>query len=167
MNAPVLILNHNYEPLQVCDTRRALVLVYVGKAEIVENGRGEVRTVSRLFPKPSVIRLRMCVAHPFPRIKLSKKEIFRRDEYRCQYCGRPSRTLTVDHVLPRHRGGPHTWTNLVSACPLCNRSKGGRTPQEARMHLRRPPFEPRPTRRYLFGPYLDGNEEWRKFIEGW
>lgn len=167
MNAPVLVLNHNFEPLQVCDTRRAIVLVCVGKAEVLENGRGYVRSVRALFPKPSVIRLCASVAHPYPRVKLTKREIFRRDEYRCQYCGRISRHLTVDHVVPRHRGGPHTWTNLVSACPLCNRNKGGRTPQEARMRLHRPPFEPRPSRRYLFGHYLDENQDWRKFIEGW
>lgn len=167
MHTPVLVLNHNYQPMDVCSTRRAVVLVYVGKAEVIENGRGYIRSPSFVLPRPSVIRLNRIVQRPYPRVRLSKKEVFRRDNYTCQYCGRPSRHLTVDHIVPRHRGGRHTWDNLVSACPACNRRKGGRTPDEASMSLLRPAFEPRVNGQYLFRKYLDQYQGWRKFVEGW
>jgi 5-methylcytosine-specific restriction endonuclease McrA len=167
LREPVLVLNANFEPLNVCSLRRAIALVLSGKAEILENSRGEVRTPSRVFPRPSVIRLRYVVRRPPRRLRLTKREILRRDQYTCQYCGRSSPHLTVDHVIPRHRGGGHTWENLVAACPACNRRKGNRTPAEAHMTLLRPPFEPVPTIRYLFGAYLREYAEWRKYLEGW
>lgn len=167
LREPVLVLNANFEPLNVCPLRRAIALVLSGKAEILENGRGELRTPSRVLPRPSVIRLRYAVRRPPRRLRLTKREILRRDGWTCQYCGRSSPSLTVDHVIPRHRGGAHTWENLVAACPACNRRKGNRTPAEARMTLLRPPFEPVPTVGYLFGAYLREYREWRKYLEGW
>ncbi len=167
MNEPVLVLNRNFEPLNVCRMKRAIGLIVVGKAEVMENGRGFIRTPSTVFPRPSVIRLAYMIKRPRPRVKLTKKEIFRRDNYRCQYCGQPSPHLTVDHVIPRHRGGVHSWENLVSACPACNRRKGGKTLQEAHMRLLRKPFEPSASASYLFGYHLKHNAEWKKFIEGW
>lgn len=167
MNGPVLVLNGNYEPLHVCTTKRAMGLILSGKAVVVENGRGFIRTVSTTYERPSVIRLVFVVRRPAPCVRLTKREILRRDEYRCQYCGREVPHLTVDHVVPRHRGGEHCWENLVAACPQCNRRKGGRTLEEARMRLLRPPFEPRPTARYLFSTYLRDHQEWVKYIDGW
>lgn len=167
MNRPVLVLNGNYEPLHVCTTKRAMGLILSGKAVVVENGRGFIRTVSTVYERPSVIRLVFVVRRPAPRVRLTKREILRRDEYRCQYCGREAANLTVDHVIPRHRGGEHCWENLVAACPQCNRRKGSRMLEEARMKLLRPPFEPRPTARYLFSTYLRENQEWAKYIDGW
>ena len=111
--------------------------------------------------QPNMIR------RPRARVKLTKKEIFRRDNYTCQYCGRQSRNLTVDHVIPRHHGGQHNWENLVSACPACNRRKGGRTLQQVHMQLLQRPCEPRATSSYLFGRYLKENQEWEQFIKGW
>jgi 5-methylcytosine-specific restriction endonuclease McrA len=107
----------------------------VGKAEVLENSRGAIRTPSTTFLCPSVIKLIYMIRRPRPRVKLTKKEIFRRDNYTCQYCGRQSKDLTVDHIVPRHHGGQHNWENLVSACPDCNRRKGGRTLQEAHKQL--------------------------------
>lgn len=167
MNRPVLVLNGNYEPLHVCTTKRAMGLILSGKAVVVENGRGFIRTVSTVYERPSVIRLVFVVRRPAPRVRLTKREILRRDEYRCQYCGREAANLTIDHVVPRHRGGEHCWENLVAACPQCNRRKGSRTLEEARMTLMRSPFEPRPTPRYLFSTYLRDNQEWAKYIDGW
>lgn len=167
MDRPVLLLNGNYEPLNVCTTKRAMGLILAEKATVVENGRGFIRTVSRSYERPSVIRLHYVVHRPRPRVRLSKREVLRRDQYRCQYCGRKMGNLTVDHVMPRHRGGEYRWENLVAACPRCNRKKGGRTLQEARMTLLHQPFEPRPTATYLFGNHLKRNEEWIKYIEGW
>ncbi len=167
LDEPVLILNVTFEPLHICSTKRALSLVLAGKAEIIVNGRGYVRTVSSEFEIPSVIKLSYIVKRPRPRIALSKREILRRDNYTCQYCGRKMRTLTLDHVVPRRQGGPHTWENLVAACSSCNRRKGGHQPGEANMTLNRLPFEPKPTARYRFGNHLEHHEEWAQFIQGW
>ena len=167
LGQPVLVLNGNYEPLNVCSTRRALAMLVLGKANVVENGRGEVHSASGAYPRPSVIRLSYVVHRPRPRVRLNKREVFRRDEYRCAYCGQRATNLTIDHVVPRHRGGDHSWDNLVTACAACNRRKGGRTPEEANLRLLRQPYEPRASIGYLFGQYLDRNVEWRRFLEGW
>ena len=167
LNEPVLILNVNFEPLHVCNTKRALALVWSGKAEIILNGRGVVRSQTAEFEVPSVIRLSNIIKRPRPHIALSKREILRRDNFTCQYCGRHMRYLTIDHVIPRHRGGPHTWQNLVAACGACNRRKGGKSPDEANMQLHRQPFEPKPTAVYRFGRHLQTNQEWAEFIDGW
>ena len=167
MNEPVLLLNANFEPLNVCSTRRAFGLVFKGKAEMVLNGRGVIRTVRKNYPRPSVIRLGYMVKRPRPRVRLSKREIFRRDGHACQYCGSKARHLTIDHVIPRHKGGDHLWINLVTACASCNLKKGGRTLQEARMSLRRAPLEPSASALYLYGSHLPENEEWEQFLEGW
>jgi 5-methylcytosine-specific restriction endonuclease McrA len=167
MNEPVLVLNGNYEPINVCTTKRAMGLILADKALVLENGRGLIHTVSRTYERPSVIRLIYMVRRPRPQVRLCKREILRRDEHRCQYCGRESSHLTIDHVVPRHRGGEHSWENLVAACPQCNRRKGGRLPSEARMRLLRHPFEPRSTAEYLFGRYTAGNGAWSKYLAGW
>lgn len=167
MNENVLVLNGNYEPLNVCTTKRAMCLVVVGKAAIVENGRGVVRTPSRTFQRPSVIRLTYMIHRPRPEPKLTRQEIFRRDRHQCQYCGRRPESPTIDHVVPQHRGGRRTWENLVTACPECNRRKGGRTAREAGMPLRRQPRKPPSTYHYLFRGYLTQNAEWGKFLQGW
>jgi 5-methylcytosine-specific restriction endonuclease McrA len=163
----VLILNFNYEPLNVSNLRRAMVMILGGRAEILANGRGYIHSVQRAWPIPSVIRLSYLVRRPLPRVHLCRREIFRRDSYTCQYCGRQTHNLTMDHVVPRHRGGEHTWENLVSACPVCNRRKGGKPLEQSNMRLLHRPFEPRPTGRYLFQAYLDENEEWGEFLQGW
>jgi 5-methylcytosine-specific restriction endonuclease McrA len=167
MNDPVLILNANFEPLSVITTRRALGLLITGKAEMLVNGRGYVRTVRLSYPRPSVIRLGYMIHRPRPRVRLSKREIFRRDGFTCQYCGSRSGRMTIDHVIPRHRGGEHTWENLVTACPACNLKKGGRTLNEAHMALLRTPHEPRATVEYLFGNQQRKNEEWLSYLSGW
>jgi 5-methylcytosine-specific restriction endonuclease McrA len=167
MNEPVLVLNGNYEPINVCNTKRAMGLILAGRATVLENGRGFIRTVSRTYERPSVIRLAYVVRRPRPKVRLCKREILHRDGHRCQYCGRQTNQLTLDHVVPRYRGGQHSWENLVAACPQCNRRKGGRTLAEARMELSRQPFEPRATARYLFGGYMGGNGAWVKYLEGW
>lgn len=167
MNAPVLVLNANYEPLNVCSTRRALCLLVAGKAEMLLNGRGTVHTVRLALPRPSIIRLGYMIRRPRPRVRLTKREIFRRDDHACQYCGSRSGRLTIDHVLPRHRGGEHSWFNLVTACAECNLRKGGRTLKEASMRLRRPPSEPTATPTYLFARHLPSNEDWIEYLAGW
>jgi 5-methylcytosine-specific restriction endonuclease McrA len=167
MNEAVLVLNANYEPINVCSTRRAMGLLYSGKAAMVANGRGFVKTVSAAIPRPSVIRLEHMVHRPRPRVKLTRREVFRRDNYTCQYCGRHVPDLTVDHVQPRHMGGQHIWTNVVAACPSCNHRKGGRRLEESNMHLLHIPIEPPASAAYYFGRHLPTNGEWEPFIQGW
>lgn len=167
LNAPVLILNVNFEPLHVSNTKRALGLLLSGKAELIMNGRGTIRTNTAVFEIPSVIRLSYMIKRPRMRVNLTKREVLRRDNYTCQYCGRQTKQLTIDHIVPRHAGGGNEWRNLVAACQNCNRQKGGRTPEQANMRLRRPPFEPKPSAMYLFGHYLPHRDEWEPFLHGW
>jgi len=164
VNAPVLVLNEGYEPVNLCRTRRAIVLILRGKAEILENSRGEIRSVSQVFQIPSVIRLGYVVRRPHHQRKLTKIEVFNRDHHTCQYCGRQTKELTLDHVIPRGRGGEHTWENIVSACIPCNRRKGGRTPGEAGMKLLRQPHVPRNDGFYVPYNLLSNHGEWRKYL---
>ena len=166
-DAAVLVLNQNYEPLNVCNVRRAFVLLDRGKAEVLENGRGYLRSPSFVFLIPSVIRLIYVIRRPRPQGRLSRRDVFLRDRYACQYCGRHTRDLTLDHVIPRKRGGPHDWTNVVAACKACNHRKAGRTPEEAHMRLVRPPHRPAFNPYRPFYHYLDSQMEWRKFVPGY
>ena len=166
MDSSVLVLNQDYEPLNVCSVRRALVLVLRGRAEVIEIGRGVLRTASRLVQLPSVIRLVHYIRRPRPKVRLSRREVFARDGWTCMYCGRLGLDLTLDHVVPRHRGGGHSWDNLVAACKACNHRKAGRTPEEAKMRLLQAPFEPRVSPYHLFRAYLEANDGWRKFLPG-
>jgi 5-methylcytosine-specific restriction endonuclease McrA len=167
MQAPVLVLNANFEPINVCNTRRAISLVIDGKAILILNGRGEIKTVRQNYPRPSIIRLEKMIHRPRPQVKLTKREILRRDNYTCQYCGQHVQYLTVDHIIPRHLGGEHIWTNLVAACPHCNHRKGGRTLDQAQMHLLRAPSTPPASATYLFARHLHENQEWLPFVTGW
>lgn len=167
MNLPVLVLNANFEPIHICPTHRAISLILSGKATLVVNGRGVIRTVSREFPRPTVIRLEHMVRRPRPQVKLTKREILRRDSFTCQYCGQHSPNLTIDHVIPRHMGGGYSWENLVTACASCNHRKGGRTLEQAHMSLLRRPAEPPASALYFFDRHLSNNTEWVPYIEGW
>ncbi len=144
LTAPVLVLNQNFEPLNICSTRRALNLAMSGKAEVLETSSGILHAVSTIMDQPSVIRLQYLVRRPRRRVPLTRREILVRDNYTCQYCGKRTHDLTLDHIIPRSRGGLNTWDNLVSACHDCNHKKGQRTPDQAKMHLRSVPREPRP-----------------------
>jgi 5-methylcytosine-specific restriction endonuclease McrA len=167
VGAAVLVLNQNYEPLNICNEKRALVLINRGKAEILEHGSGVLRSPSQVFRRPSVIRLIYMIKRPRPKARLCRKEVFLRDSHTCQYCGTRQKDLTIDHIIPRHRGGRHTWENLVSACRACNHRKGGKMLEEARMKLLRPPFQPRVTTYYILHQYLQTHNEWQKFIPEW
>ncbi len=165
LNIPVLVLNQSYEPLTICRAKRAVVLVYQGKAEMLENGLGFIHTVSDSFELPSVIRLAYMVRRPYRQKKLTRYEIFNRDKYTCQYCGKETKNLTLDHVIPRYRDGQHTWENVVSACVPCNRRKAGRNPKEAGMKLLRKPDYPRDN--LLFSipyHYRQSRYEWQKYL---
>lgn len=163
VSKPVLVLNQNYLPMNICSARRALVLMLQDKAEMVENGTGEVHTVTAVFPLPSVIRLMYLIKLPRLRRKLTRFEVFNRDRFTCQYCGQETRELTLDHVVPRSRGGQHSWENLVSACIPCNHRKGERVLSEAKLKLTRQPMAPPPI--FLVPYYYLKNQPlWLKFL---
>jgi 5-methylcytosine-specific restriction endonuclease McrA len=168
VNTGVLVLNQNYEPLNVCNVRRAIVLVFDGKAEILETHAGFMSSPSRSFPSPSVIRMVYLIRRPRPRVKLTRREVFLRDHYTCQYCGRQSNELTIDHVIPKSKGGGHAWDNLVSACKPCNHRKGGKSLADTRMTLRTSPREPRAGAYYMIERRLDAAtvDSWYKFLPG-
>jgi 5-methylcytosine-specific restriction endonuclease McrA len=141
----VLVLNASYEPLNVTNVRRASVLVFKGKAEVIEELDKSMNSATRSFPWPHVIRLVTYVRVPRAvQRKISRRALFARDGWRCVYCGDGHGRLTLDHVVPRSRGGQSVWENVVTACAPCNHRKGDRTVEEARMELRVHPKAPAP-----------------------
>lgn len=162
----VLVLNLDYQPINICGTRRAVKLLYLGKAEILEGRQKYIMSPSGSMPYPSVIKLSYLVYRPRPQIKLSRKSVLARDGHRCQYCGHNTVKMTIDHVIPRRFGGIFAWDNLVCACHACNAKKGDRTPHKAGMTLikkpRRPSYIP-----YISYAIVDrgfGEEDWRKYL---
>ena len=164
LNSAVLVLNGNFEPLNVTRVRRALLLLIRGKAEMIENGRGQLQAATTSLEVPSVIRLSSYVRRPIQPQRLTRRDVFLRDRNTCQYCGKSAKDLTLDHILPRHRGGQNTWENVVAACVRCNHRKAGRTPREAGMRLLTEPTIPRPNPYHPFYRFLGSNESWRKFF---
>jgi 5-methylcytosine-specific restriction endonuclease McrA len=141
----VLVLNASYEPLNVCSVRRAHVLVFKGKAEVIEELGQPLRSATSTFAWPHVIRLLHYVRVPRAiQRKISRRALFARDGWRCVYCGTTNGRLTLDHVVPRSRGGESVWENVVTSCAPCNLRKGSRTLDEAQMQLRHPPRPPAP-----------------------
>jgi 5-methylcytosine-specific restriction endonuclease McrA len=161
----VLVLNASYEPLNITSWRRAVVLLLKGKAEQLEhNGK----YIYESFPLPSVIRLRQYVRVPYTEIALTRKNLLHRDGHMCQYCGYTGDDLTLDHVVPRSRGGQDTWENIVVACVRCNVRKGSRTPREASMLILKPPHKPHSSLYFEVSKYIKSglNQEWRKYVIG-
>src|SRR3954471_2050541 len=167
MHAPVLVLNASYEPINVCAARRAIVLVLKGLA-MTEEENGHYLHAARIAMRvPSVIRLLEYRRIPHQTRALSRKNILLRDRNTCQYCVRilPAAELTLDHVIPRSRGGLSTWENLVACCQECNRMKGNQLPHEASMKLIR---EPRAftlhTSRHIMRMIGRSDAKWRKYL---
>lgn len=160
----MLVLNQNYEPLSVCNVKKAIMLLFLRKAELLEASNGKViRSVSLTMPFPSVVRLSSFVRIPYKKIILSRKNILRRDGHRCQYCGRGDVPLTLDHIHPRSKGGEDSWENLVAACVKCNNRKGDGTPEESGMPLLRVPMKPN---HVTFLRHFVGNldDRWKPYL---
>ncbi|HLK15764.1 MAG TPA: HNH endonuclease [Fimbriimonadaceae bacterium] len=162
----VLVLNNNYEPLNVCNMRRAFALLLLGKAEIIQQRDIPVVTTRGEITAPSVVKMRYVVRRPMPQLRLSRHSVLARDNYTCQYCGSKGKELTIDHVVPRWVGGENTWDNMVACCRRCNLKKADKTPQQANMKLIRKPRRPH------FIPYLSlplylkaqGRDDWRMYL---
>jgi 5-methylcytosine-specific restriction endonuclease McrA len=162
----VLVLNATYEPLNVVSVRRAILLLLKDKAEILEASEQRVRAANFSFPVPLVIRLVYYVRVPHRlSIPLTRRTVLIRDNYTCQYCGcqPPKAELTIDHIMPRVRGGITSWDNVVCACKPCNLRKGGRTPEEVNMHLRSQPGRPKYVAMVLFSEVAT-HGAWHKYI---
>lgn len=161
----VLVLNASYEPLNITTWRRAVVLLIKDKAEQVEhNGK----FVYAGLPLPTVIRLRHYVQIPYKEIPFTRRNILHRDSYSCQYCSYAGDELTLDHIIPRSRGGGDSWENIVAACVRCNVRKGNRTPKEANMPLHHQPRRPYSSLHFEVAKQVKGgrHEEWRKYVIG-
>ncbi len=157
-----LVLNASFEPLSIVATQRAVCLVIDETADLIEAGEGVIRSQYLTVPVPAVIRLRSMVRAPRIReAALSRRAVFARDGYRCQYCG--ERADSIDHVVPRSRGGRDVWDNLAAACLPCNSRKRDRTPDEAGMRLLRPCRAPRTTAWLTIGSHLVP-ETWKPYL---
>jgi 5-methylcytosine-specific restriction endonuclease McrA len=143
----VLVLNASFEPINVCTVRRAAVLILKNRAEVLEHGDWALHAESLTLARPVVIRLLAYVRIPRDahRRKITRRAVFARDRWTCQYCGRERGNLTVDHVIPRSKGGSSNWENIVTCCAPCNRRKGDRLPVQANMVPTRRPKAPSPT----------------------
>jgi len=162
----VLVLNASYEPLNVTSVRRAHVLVFKGKAEVLEELDQPLHSASDTYPWPHVIRLVHYVRVPRAvQRKISRRALFARDGWRCVYCGTASGRLTLDHVVPRSRGGDSVWENVVTSCAPCNHRKGDRLLEETSMTLRTPPRPPTPV---LFIRLAADHvpDTWRQYLPG-
>lgn len=163
LSRSVLVLNQTYYPISVTTVKKAIILLFLEKAELIKSNVNEfIRSNSVQFPQPSIIRLMNY--RNFPKsIDLTRRNIHKRDNMRCQYCGKSNVQLTIDHIIPRSRGGKDEWENLVTACISCNNKKGNRTPEEAGMKLISKPKKPSPL--FFIRQNFQHNEnDWKDYL---
>lgn len=159
----VLLLNFTYEPLKAIDVQRAVKLLFKRKAEIVDAAPASWKSMAMAFPIPKVIRMLYYINRSRQTVPLTKKNVMLRDDHRCGYCGVRGVKMNVDHIVPSSRGGPSTWTNLITSCTTCNSRKRNRTPEEAGMPLLKKPRQPH----YIPWVVIKRNtvpEEWAKYL---
>ena len=138
----VLVLNQDYTPLTVCSVHRAFMLMFLKKADLItEIKERHLRSISQSFPFPSIIKVRYYISIPYKGVVMSRHNIFKRDGGKCQYCG-TNKDLTIDHIIPRSKGGKSTWTNLVTACKKCNSKKSDFPLSQLGMKLLKAPIKP-------------------------
>jgi 5-methylcytosine-specific restriction endonuclease McrA len=144
-NEQTLVLSQGYEPVRVISWQRAITMISLGKVEIIEEYDGFIRSTSVVVKVPAVVRLINAFRRVKKPVKFSRINIYARDGYKCQYCGKKEKLadLTYDHVTPKSRGGRTVWKNIVTCCYGCNSKKRDRTPQEAKMRLRTRPVQPK------------------------
>ena len=156
----ILVLNADYLPINVTSFKKAFKLVYKGKAEVLVS-EGDVITYADTFKRPSVIRLMSYVSVPHRKVPMSRDNVFKRDDYACGYCG-SHKNLTIDHIIPKSKGGKNSWENLITCCFNCNAKKGDRTPSEAAMKLLFTPSKPNAF--YFLNRMYSKNEKWHPYI---
>lgn len=163
LNSAVLVLNANYSPMTVCTAKRAITLYFLDKIDVLSNYNDKVHSPTVSLELPSVIKIKTYIKNNSMSVEISRKNILVRDNYTCQYCETYSNALTVDHIIPKFRGGQDIWENLVGACKNCNQKKGTRTPEEAGMPLIKKPK--RPNRIHYFQRYVKTKQtDWRPYL---
>ncbi|MBT3179619.1 MAG: HNH endonuclease [Candidatus Marinimicrobia bacterium] len=163
LNRAVLVLNANYSPMMICTARRAICLDYLRKVEVLVNYDEQVHSPSLSLHLPSVIKIRDYIRFDNLSVDLNRKNVIARDNHICQYCGVSKTALTIDHIIPKGKGGLDTWENLVAACKPCNQRKGDKTIDESNMLLNRLPK--RPNRLMYFQKYVkDQQQNWRPYL---
>ena len=163
MKLRALVLNLDYTPITVCTVQRAFLLVFLRKAELIKaNSANKLHTVSTSYPLPAVIKLNRYVNVPYKGVVLSRENVFKRDGFKCQYCG-TEKELTIDHLIPKAKGGKTSWNNLVTACKSCNSKKGNYSPEEAGLRLAFKPYRPS---YIMYLKDLSGNnyEDWKPYL---
>lgn len=163
MTLKALVLNLDYSPIAVCSVQRAFLLIYLRKADMVKaNDSYSFHTVSDTFSMPSVIKLSRYVNVPYKGMVLTRENVFKRDGFKCQYCG-TTKELTLDHLIPKAKGGKSSWSNLVTACKRCNSRKGNYSPEEAGLQLTFRPYRPS---YIMYLKFMSGNnlEEWEPYL---
>ncbi len=159
----VLVLNQTYYPISVTTVKKAIILLFLEKAELIKfDSKVFIRSSSTQFPQPTIIRLMDYRNYP-KTIDLTRRNIHRRDGMRCQYCGKSNVQLTIDHIIPRSRGGKDEWENLVTACVSCNNKKGNRTPEEAGMKLLSKPKKPSPLL-FIRQHFQQTDSDWKDYL---
>jgi len=163
LNRAVLVLNANYSPLMVCTAKRAICMDYLNKVDVLVNYNEKVGSPSTSIDLPSVIKIKNYIRYDNLSVDLNKKNILARDNYTCQYCKSNRLPLTIDHIIPKKRGGGDSWENLVAACQPCNQKKGDQTPNESNMILKSVPK--RPNRLHYFHRFVKNNQvDWKPYL---
>ena len=163
LNSSVLVLNANYSPMTVCTAKRAISLYFLNKIDVLSNYNEKVHSPSTSLNLPSIIKIKTYIKNNSIAVEISRKNILIRDNYTCQYCSLQNKSLTIDHVIPKFRGGQDNWDNLVAACKKCNQKKGEHTPEEAKMPLIKKPK--RPNRIHYFQRLVkERQSDWRPYL---
>jgi len=161
--AQVLVLDASFIPLNITSLQRGVALVYLGKAEVVKEDEKPIKTSSGEFVRPVIIRLLRSIEYHVNKAKgPNRKKILQRDGHRCGYCLKKDKFMTIDHIIPRSKGGKNTWTNLVTACSKCNSKKGDRTPKQAGMEILIPVTVPT-----LIDSHMSIKQAWNELLDSW
>ena len=163
LNRKVLVLNQSYEPLMVINAKRAIVLIIKEKVKMLEKYSENIRSVQNSFDLPSVIRLNFYVHLKYKDIVLNRRNILKRDDYRCQYCAKQAAPLTLDHIVPKNKGGKDSWENLVAACSKCNTRKGDTLLKHMDMKLLKKPRKP--SKLFQLQTYVNEKQDnWKQYL---
>ena len=163
LNRKVLVLNQSYEPLMVINAKRAIVLIIKEKVKMIEKYSENIRSVQNSFDLPSVIRLNFYVHLKYKDIVLNRRNILKRDDYRCQYCAKQATPLTIDHIVPKNKGGKDSWENLVAACSKCNTRKGDTLLKHMDMKLLKKPRKP--SKLFQLQTYVNKKQDnWKQYL---
>jgi 5-methylcytosine-specific restriction endonuclease McrA len=163
LNRAVLVLNSSYAPMTITTSKRAICLFFLDKVDVIETYTDLIHSPSKILPLPSIVKLKDYINYNSMNVVLSRKNILLRDKHQCQYCANKSNPLTIDHIIPKERGGSESWDNLVTACQKCNRKKGNRTPEEANMPLLK--YPQKPNRIHYFQHFIqESQSSWKPYL---